>query len=76
MVIEGHAVIEIDGEQYELGPNDTTWIAANVPHRFINMSPSKPMRIFGTYASIDATCTPSSTGIEHAIDTEHTLNMY
>lgn len=71
MVLDGHALVDIDGEVFELGPNDTTWIPANIPHRFINRSATEPMRIFWTYASIDATRTMIATGIEHLIDAEH-----
>ena len=71
MVLDGQAIAEIDGVQHLLGPNDTTWIPANVPHRFINASESNPMRIFWIYASIDATRTMMATGEERAIDAEH-----
>lgn len=71
MVLDGEAIAEIDGRQYRLGANDTTWIPANVPHRFINASDSRPMRIFWIYASIDATRTLIATGEERAIDAEH-----
>jgi putative monooxygenase len=70
MVIEGEAIAEIDGVQHYLGTNDTTWIPANVPHRFINAS-DKPMRIFWTYATIDATRTMVATGESRSIDAEH-----
>lgn len=70
MVIEGEAIAEIDGVQHHLGTNDTTWIPANVPHRFINAS-DKPMRIFWTYATIDATRTMVATGESRSIDAEH-----
>ena len=71
MLIEGHAVAEIDGVEYELAPFETTWIPANVPHRFRNASASAPMRIFWTYASIDATRTLVSTGETRRVDAEH-----
>ncbi|TIS96716.1 MAG: cupin domain-containing protein [Mesorhizobium sp.] len=70
MVIEGQAIAEIDGIRHHLDTNDTTWIPANVPHRFINPT-DKPMRIFWVYASIDATRTMIDTGEEHSIDAEH-----
>lgn len=70
MVIEGQAIAEIDGVQHLLETNDTTWIPANVPHRFINPT-DKPMRIFWVYASIDATRTMIATGEERTIDAEH-----
>ncbi|HEV7322924.1 MAG TPA: cupin domain-containing protein [Ensifer sp.] len=71
MVLDGHAIAEIDGVQHHLEANDTTWIPANVPHRFINASATAPMRIFWTYASIDATRTMIATGEERTIDAEH-----
>ena len=46
MVLDGNAVAEIDGARHHLGPNDTTWIPADIPHRFINASDTEPMRIF------------------------------
>lgn len=71
MVLDGHAIAEIDGVPHQLGPNDTTWIPPNVQHRFINASDSEPMRIFWTYASIDATRTMVATGETRSIDAEH-----
>lgn len=41
-----------------------------MPHRFLNESDA-PMRIFWTYANIDATRTMIATGIEQTIDDEH-----
>lgn len=70
MVIEGEAIAEIDGVQHRLSTNDTTWIPANVPHRFINAS-DRPMRIFWTYATVDATRTMIATGETRSIDAEH-----
>lgn len=61
MVIDGEAIAEINGVQHLLQANDTTWIPANLPHRFINAS-DKPMRIFWTYATIDATRTMVASG--------------
>ena len=71
MVLEGHALAEIDGIEHVLGPNDTTWIPPNIPHRFRNLSLSEPMRIFWTYATVDATRTTVATGETKAIDAEH-----
>jgi putative monooxygenase len=71
MVLDGHAIAEIDGIRHQLGPNDTTWIPANIPHCFINASDVEIMRIFWTYASIDATRTMIATGDEKTIDAEH-----
>ena len=71
MVIEGRAIVEIDGVRHSLQTGDTTWIPANLPHRFINASDAAPMRIFWTYASIDATRTMAATGETRSIDAEH-----
>jgi putative monooxygenase len=70
MVIEGDAVAEIDGVDYPLKTFDTTWIPANLPHRFRNASDTKRMRIFWTYASISATRTLVATGETRSIDDE------
>jgi putative monooxygenase len=69
MVIEGEAVVEIDGTRHAMGQGDTTWVPANVPHRFLNES-DRPMRIFWTYATIDATRTNAVTGECRTIDAE------
>jgi len=71
MILEGQAIAEIDGVEHELGPLDTTWIPAHVPHRFRNASDSEPMRIFWTYASVDATRTLVETGETRSIAAEH-----
>jgi putative monooxygenase len=71
MVLEGSAIAEIDGVEHTLGPLDTTWLPANVPHRFINASTTEPMRIFWTYASVEATRTLVATGETRPISAEH-----
>ncbi|HXF55824.1 MAG TPA: cupin domain-containing protein [Hyphomicrobiaceae bacterium] len=71
LVLEGKALIEVDGETRELAMLDTTWIAAGVPHRFINASATDPMRIFWTYASIHADRTIIATGETRPIIAEH-----
>lgn len=70
LILEGEAVAEIDGQRHALRAGDTTWIPANVPHRFLNES-DQMMRIFWTYATVDATRTMVATGIEQSIDDEH-----
>ncbi|ADH91594.1 Cupin 2 conserved barrel domain protein [Ancylobacter novellus DSM 506] len=71
MVLEGHAIATLDGVEHHLGPQETTWIAANVPHNFRNASATEPMKIFWTYASVDATRTIVATGDTRTIDAEH-----
>lgn len=70
MILEGEAVAEVGGERHYLKTGDTTWIPANVPHRFLNES-DRLMRIFWTYASVDATRTMVESGLEQSIDDEH-----
>lgn len=70
LILEGNAIAEVDGERYALKAGDTTWMPANVPHRFLNES-TAPMRIFWTYASPDATRTMIETGETKSIAQEH-----
>jgi putative monooxygenase len=70
MVLEGEAIVEIDGVQHRMSATDTTWVPAEVPHRFINASATDRMRIFWTYASVDATRTIVATGETRSVDSE------
>jgi putative monooxygenase len=70
MVLEGTAIAEIDGIQYPMDEGDTTWVPADMPHRFINASSEERMRIFWTYASVEATRTLVATGDTRSIDSE------
>lgn len=70
MVIEGDAVVDIDGVETRLGPFDATFVPGNIPHHFRNASDEKPMRIFWTYASPDATRTLTETGATARVDAE------
>ena len=70
MVLEGEAIVEIDGVQHRMSATDTTWVPAEVPHRFINASATDKMRIFWTYASVDATRTIVATGETRSVDSE------
>lgn len=71
MLLEGNAIAEIDGERHTLKPLDTTFIPANLPHRFINASETEPMKILWIYAAVDATRTIVETGDTRSIDEEH-----
>jgi putative monooxygenase len=75
MVLEGEAVAEIDGVEHAVGETDTTWIPAGVAHRFRNASATRRMRIYWTYASIDANRTIVATGVTTRIDEEHGVAM-
>jgi putative monooxygenase len=71
VILEGNAIVEIDGQEHTLTAFDTTYVDANVPHRFRNASDTAPMRILWTYASIDATRTIVATGVTTRVDAEH-----
>lgn len=71
MVLEGHAIAEIADEAFALQPQDTTWIPPNLPHRFKNASAETPLKIFWTYASVEATRTMVESGETRSIDSEH-----
>lgn len=70
MVLAGRAVVEIDGALHEMQAGDTTWVPAEVQHRFINASKTEEMRILWTYARVDATRTSAKTGETRSIDEE------
>jgi quercetin dioxygenase-like cupin family protein len=71
MIIEGRAIAEIDGVEYEVNTHDVTFLPANVPHRFRNASTTERMKMLWTYASVSATRTIVATGNTRPIDAEH-----
>ncbi len=71
MLLEGEAVLDIEGREIHLQPLDTTWIPPGVAHRFRNLSATRPMKIFWTYARIDATRTITESGETHPVAAEH-----
>ena len=72
MMLEGHAMLDMEGQEaMTLKPQDTTWIPPNLSHRFRNMSSTEPMKIFWTYASLQATRTLTETGETRAVSAEH-----
>jgi putative monooxygenase len=71
VILQGHAIVEIDGKEHEAGPNDTTFLPPNIPHRFRNASSTESMRILWTYASVDANRTLIATGDTRRIDDEY-----
>jgi putative monooxygenase len=71
LVLDGQAVAEIDGAFHPLTGGDATWIPAGTPHCFRNSSTEDWMRIYWTYASVDATRTIVATGVTTRIDEEH-----
>jgi quercetin dioxygenase-like cupin family protein len=72
MLLEGDAMLDIEGEEsVHLQPLDTTWLPANLSHRFRNLSDAQPMKIFWTYARLDATRTLTETGVTNFVSAEH-----
>jgi quercetin dioxygenase-like cupin family protein len=72
MLLQGHAILDIEnGDHIPLEQYDTTWIPANVSHRFRNLSAVESMKIFWTYASMSPTRTITATGVTHPITAEH-----
>jgi quercetin dioxygenase-like cupin family protein len=71
VLLEGEAILDINGGEHPLSQFDTTWIPPNVPHRFRNVSKSAPMKILWTYASMNATRTLVETGETRPITDEH-----
>lgn len=71
MLLEGEAMLDLDDESLPLQPLDTTWVPADVPHRFRNLSLTRPMKIFWTYARTDATRTLTESGTTNFVSAEH-----
>ncbi|MBV8618202.1 MAG: cupin domain-containing protein [Curvibacter sp.] len=71
VLMEGEAVLDIDGLEYRLKPHDVTFIPPNVPHRFRNLSQTQPMKILWIYATADATRTLSASGETRRVAAEH-----
>ncbi|RJF95476.1 cupin domain-containing protein [Noviherbaspirillum saxi] len=71
VLMEGEAILDIDGLEYPLKAHDVTYIPPNVSHRFRNLSKTNPMKILWIYARTDATRTLTSTGITNPVSAEH-----
>lgn len=71
LILEGDAILDIDGREIALFRYDTTWIPPQVSHRFRNASTTATLRIFWTYARADATRTLTATGATTLVAQEH-----
>lgn len=74
VLLEGDAIMDIDGLEFRLKPLDTTFIPPNVVHRFRNMSNESKMKILWIYASPEATRTLAGTGETRPVSAEHEQN--
>ncbi len=72
LIVAGRARIELDGRFVDAEAGDVSWLPEYVPHRFINPSATDSLRIFWTYATVDATRTLVETGVTQPILAEHT----
>jgi quercetin dioxygenase-like cupin family protein len=61
VVLEGEATAEVNGRVYRLGPGDTAFIRAGVPHRFMNRG-DRTLRFMWIYAAGHVTRTFVETG--------------
>lgn len=71
VLMEGDAMLDIDGLEYQLKPHDVTYIPPNVTHRFRNLSKTQPMKILWIYANVEATRTLEATGVTNPVSAEH-----
>ena len=71
LLLDGHAIVEMAGEEHVVAQGDVTFIPEGVHHRFRNASDVSDMTILWTYASVDANRTIIATGETRRIDDEH-----
>ncbi len=71
VLMEGRAIMDIDGLEYELKPHDVTFIPPNVSHRFRNLSKTNPMKMLWIYENTAATRTLTETGATAPVSAEH-----
>lgn len=70
VVIRGSAAVVIGEARVELETFDATFVPANVPHHFENLSDEEEMRILWVYGTTEATRTLLSSGETRRVDEE------
>lgn len=70
LVLRGHAVAHVAGEQHPVVAGDVSFIPTGIHHYFENVSDTEELHIFWTYASLDADRTIVATGVTTRIDQE------
>ena len=70
LVLKGTALAEIKKKKYTLKEGEACWIPAKVPHRFINNKKNN-LKIYWTYANVNATRTDVLTKKTYKILNEH-----
>lgn len=71
VLMEGEAMMDIDGLEYQLKAHDVTFIPPNVVHRFRNLSATMPMKILWIYENTSATRTLAESGQTAPVSAEH-----
>ncbi|MBS3995736.1 MAG: cupin domain-containing protein [Hydrogenophaga sp.] len=72
MLLEGNAMLDMEGQaSVQLKQHDTTWLPANLSHRFRNLSATEPMKILWIYAHAQATRKLTETGETRYVYAEH-----
>jgi quercetin dioxygenase-like cupin family protein len=71
VLMQGRAVMDIDGLEYELKAHDVTFIPPGISHRFRNLSATEPMKILWIYENAAATRTLTETGVTNPVSAEH-----
>ncbi|MFK9093095.1 cupin domain-containing protein [Bacillus salipaludis] len=52
-ILKGNAFCDVEGVRTALEPYDTSFIPANIPHRFVNASETEELIILWAYSQID-----------------------